>query len=171
MTVSLSAKKIEKGLEDLTEKMSQFSWKMLETIPPLVCEQISDTLFSKDWHEKELNPEWNDELEDYRLVYYRPILFFSYEGKVCQKGWVGNTPVDAKETDGKDHQNYHKSYKKPCLKIKQITSTHSSNEQASLDTVGFVELAPQQTPVNAIVDQASPDVCPASYHFGLRKYD
>ena len=81
--------------EDLTAKMSELSWKMLNTIPPLVSAEITDSPLSSSWHDKEMKPLWDDKLEDpnYNLVYYRPILFFSYEGKVAQKGWVGNKPL------------------------------------------------------------------------------
>lgn len=149
--------------------MSQFSWKMLETVPPMVSETISDTRFSKDWHEKELSPEWNEELVDYSLVYYRPVLFFSYEGKVSQKGWVGNIPVDSKNDKATADECCNRSYKKPCLKVKQITSMHSASEQASFDsnpTNEFVQLAKPTTPVQERVEQISPD----SLLFGLRKY-
>jgi len=46
--------------------------------------------YYKEWHEKELAPTWNKDLLAYDLVYYRPILFMSSEGKVARKGWVGN---------------------------------------------------------------------------------
>ncbi len=158
-------------MEDLTEKMYQFSQKMLETVPPLVSETISDTLFCKDWHEKELSPEWNEELEDYRLVYYRPIVFFSYEGKVSQKGWVGNTPLDIKNdqvTAGKDHECYYKSYKKPCLKVKQV----SMSEQAALDSIpiaGPVQVTKEKA---SRMNQTPPDTSvDCSYFIGLKKYN
>lgn len=77
-------------LKSLLDQMSQLACRLLETVPPLVSTAISDVPFCKDWHEQELEPVWKQDLVDYDLVYYRPILFFDYTGKVCQKGWVGN---------------------------------------------------------------------------------
>lgn len=162
MTISLSETAVEKELEELIDKMSQFSWKMLETIPPLVSETVSDALFHKDWHEKELSPEWNEELKDYSLVYYRPVLFFSYEGKVSQKGWVGNAPVDS-EKGKAAAECYFKTYKKPCLKIKQIVS---SDEQASFDSSPRVKLKEPTRLVTSETDHVSSD----NFFIGLKKY-
>ena len=69
---------------------------MLSNVPPMISATISDTPFCKEWHDKEIEPDWNKRLleSDYDLVYYRPTLFFSYEGKVTQKAWVGNKAVD-----------------------------------------------------------------------------
>jgi len=37
-----------------------------------------------------MKPTWDNDLANYDLVYYRPVLFLGQEGKVTQKGWVGN---------------------------------------------------------------------------------
>lgn len=128
---------------------------MLSTVPPLVSADISDAPFSKEWHDREMEPDWNDRLlePDYDLVYYRPILFFSYNGKVTQKGWVGNKAIDYGESDEKGSaaamvsseddlkdvcaqdakarsserqersKRVYKSYKKPILKIAEVGSS------------------------------------------------
>lgn len=87
--------KLPEDLKDLMDKMSQLSWRLMETVPPLVSETIHDISFCKDWHAKEGNPEWNKDLAEYRLVYYRPILFFSYEGKVSKKDGLAMKGVGA----------------------------------------------------------------------------
>lgn len=91
--------------QELTDKMSHLSWKMLSTVPPMVSTAISDAPFFKEWHDKEIEPDWNESLlePDYNLVYYRPILFFSYEGKVTQKGWVGNCALEDGERDKNEY--------------------------------------------------------------------
>ena len=68
---------------------SSLSWNLLTTVPPLVCAQ-PNTTYCRECHQKEMLPVWNDKLDEYDLVYYRPTLFLSYEGKVARKGWVGN---------------------------------------------------------------------------------
>ena len=92
--------------QGLTNKMAHLSWKMLSIVPPMVSTDISDAPFDKEWHDKEIEPDWNESLlePDYNLVYYRPILFFSYEGKVTQKGWVGNHALEENEEDMKEYK-------------------------------------------------------------------
>lgn len=161
--LAVFGKQIEKGLEELTEKMSQLSWQILETVPPLVSETISDAAFCKEWHEKELSPVWNKELKDYTLVYYRPVLFFSYEGKVSQKGWVGNTVTEEGTTAEEGH---HRAYKKPRLKVKEIAS--SCSELAESDSTP--QSAKEKTRCASINTEFSPEVASNSCLFGLRKY-
>ena len=79
----------ENDLKEFTTKVSQISWNLLTAIPPLVS-AVPDVTFHKEWHEKEMRPIWDNDLENYELVYYRPVLFMGHEGKVAQKGWVGN---------------------------------------------------------------------------------
>lgn len=79
----------ENDLKGFTTKVSQISWNLLTTIPPLVS-AVPNISFYKEWHEKEMRPIWDNDLENYELVYYRPVLFMGHEGKVAQKGWVGN---------------------------------------------------------------------------------
>jgi len=91
-------------LKQLTAKMSELSWRMLHTVPPVVSTTITDSPFSSEWHDKEMKPLWNNSLQEphYELVYYRPILFYSYEGKVMQKGWVGNKKLFEDMAEGKN---------------------------------------------------------------------
>lgn len=185
--------KLPEDLKDLMDKMSQLSWRLMETVPPLVSETIHDISFCKDWHAKEGNPEWNKDLAEYRLVYYRPILFFSYEGKVSKKGWVGNEKsgsaqcavsscnvldMDARATlDKVEVKSMPISYKKPCLKIQGATS-FPSREQSLCAKPGtstdFVIIPKKQTattphyhgsPSKETSDDSS------GYVFGLRKYN
>ncbi len=70
-------------------KSTQLLWNLITTIPPLISCTPSSAYF-REWHEKELSPTWNNDLINYELVYYRPILFTSCDGKVARKGFVGN---------------------------------------------------------------------------------
>ena len=94
-------------VESFTTKSAQLSWDLLTTIPPLLSLTPPSSYF-KQWHEKELAPTWNKELTSYELVYYRPVLFMSCEGKVARKGWVGNqgalTVTDTQT--GEDKRNF-----------------------------------------------------------------
>ena len=160
---------IEKKVEDITKKMSEFSWKILETVPPMVSTTVSDTLFCKDWHEKEMSPEWNEELENYDLEYYRPVLFFSYEGKVSQKGWVGNTPASVDSVTAKEFCL--KSYKKPCLKVKQMASLGSASEQSKFDPDPSTSDVPgTKETYDKSANQTDQDTPSSGYLIGLRKY-
>lgn len=159
--------------------MSQFSWKLLETVPPLVSETIPDVSFCKEWHAKELDPEWNDKLTQYKLVYYRPILFFSYEGKVSQKGWVGNTEIlDSEKEDGSDTPSNdklkcvefrHTSYKKPRLKLQ---GTASSTEQACVSSHSnfFQPMKNESTVLKTTHQHAGVKKKSDALYFGLRNY-
>lgn len=150
-------------LKEFGEKVQQLSWKLLETVPPLVSETIIDTSFCKDWHEKELKPKWNEHLRDYSLVYYRPILFFSYDGKVAKKGWIGNTSVRHKKLDSHVGDEGRISYKKPLLKA---TTVYGGGEQAdpTTESVG-------QTPMEDFKQlhlQPKLKSYPSDYSFGLK---
>ena len=79
----------ENELKRFTTKVSQLSWNLLTAVPPLVS-AVPDVEYRKRWHEKEMKPMWDNDLANYDLVYYRPVLFLGQEGKVTQKGWVGN---------------------------------------------------------------------------------
>lgn len=166
------------GLKELLEEMSRLSWQLLEMVPPLVSETICDAPFCKEWHAKEVEPEWNEDLADYRLVYYRPILFFSYEGKVSQKGWVGNTArtIGAKlaPRDGSagasDGDVKFKQYRKPRLKVYYVADELALNEPSTA-----INNLPEQehtgaTPVNDLPEQEPPDDDDdtAGHYFGLR---
>ena len=131
-------------IKEVSDKMSNLSWKFLTMVPPLISQTISDAPFCKEWHEKEIKPEWNENLVDYQLVYYRPILFFSYQGKVAKKSWVGNTVYenDNGEIVYKDTKvgkkgktaavskktflrKHFKSYKKPVFKTHEAVGASS----------------------------------------------
>lgn len=139
--------------------MSQLSCKLLEMVPPLVSETITDTAFSKDWHAKEVEPEWNEGLEDYELTYYRPILFYSYEGKVSQKGWVGNTDLKAAAT-----YSDKSIYKKPHLKVQKLPC--STEQEYAANFVHVEENQSNRTCKDVDKDEEKED----SYYFGLKKY-
>lgn len=89
-------------LSQFTQKASDLSQSLLTTVPPLVCDQ-PETSFCKECHEKEMKPLWDDSLGSYNLEYYRPTLFFSYEGRVARKGWVGNRPKAVTSTQADGH--------------------------------------------------------------------
>lgn len=163
-----------KEFEKFVETVSQFSYKLLLTVPPLVSETIHGVPFCKDWHEKELSPEWNKDLIDYHLVYYRPILFFSYEAKVSQKGWVGNKALLGQESNkcdalvckttevkSKDIKHGHTSYKKPNLRVYTSPDTASSIQQS--DHAAGLDEVPE-------VSEQPPESFPTEYCFGLKKY-
>ena len=170
------------GLKDLLDEMSQLSWKLLEMVPPLVSETIYDTPFCKEWHAKEVEPEWKEDLVDYRLVYYRPILFFSYEGKVSQKGWVGNatrsirgnvTPQQATAKADNDDGNHDgdvkfKQYRKPRLKVQHVAEHVTADELAPDEQTHFT--VPDATAMSEQEDYKEPssDDDTNSCYFGLR---
>ena len=155
---------------------------MLETVPPLVTETIADTPFCKDWHEKELHPEWREELADYSLVYYRPILFFSYEGKVAQKGWVGNTPASSNSSEDKSGASVsasasspskvtggNLSYKRPHLRVRASPrEVLEASEQTCYQTAGASITT--LTPDVQLTDRESVNNYSSDYSFGLKKY-
>ena len=134
-------------LKRFTTKVSQLSWNLLTAVPPLVS-AVPDVEFRKGWHEKELKPLWDNDLTLYDLVYYRPVLFLGQEGKVTQKGWVGNKrsvsdnkgsiPMQQKVTGRKTRRPYiHSSLRAPCG-VTQANPTagdasfpHSSQHAAS----------------------------------------
>ena len=98
----------ESEFKTFTGSVSHLAWNFLTTVPPLVCGQ-PDTTFCRECHQKEMKPLWKEEITDYKLVYYRPVLYRSYEGKVASKGLVGNTCItterestDVQKVQGKD---------------------------------------------------------------------
>ena len=78
-------KSAEVELEKFTKTVAQLSWDLLTTVPPLVCAWPSRYSSRKVTKEN-----WNKSLPDFELVYFRPVLFSSYEGRVAKKGWVTN---------------------------------------------------------------------------------
>ena len=75
-----------------------------------------------------MDPEWNGSLSDYKLVYYRPILFFSYEGKVSQKGWVGNRKLMDHETSNGSNDitvNKERKNKRDCHEVEDMDKVTS----------------------------------------------
>lgn len=107
-----------------TSKSAQLSWNLLTTIPPLLSLTPSSAYF-REWHEKELPPTWNKDLVHYDLVYYRPILFMSCEGKVARKGWVGN-----KDSSPTTYQSQTKHCSKEPLKTDKITAISSFRHES-----------------------------------------
>lgn len=83
---SLSA--AEEELKKFTNKVAEMSWDLLTTVPPLVSSQPSK--YSRIYHQKE---NWDSEHGDENMVYFRPVLFSSYEGRVTKKGWVTNRAI------------------------------------------------------------------------------
>ena len=107
--------------QTFTKKAAKLSWDLLTTIPPLVSAEPRSN-FYREWHEKELPPTWNKDLADYELVYYRPILFMSCEGKATRKGWVGNREISSTQsstlsmTDSTSDGKHVNQTSKPVLK-------------------------------------------------------
>lgn len=85
----------ESELSKFTRKAARLSWDLLCTVPPLVCTQPQQ--YSRARHHREMAPLWNKSLRHFELVYYRPVLFLSYEGRVAQRAWVGNREPGAAE--------------------------------------------------------------------------
>lgn len=173
--MSISNTTLPEEFKDLLDEMSLFSWKLLQMVPPLVSETIPDTPFRKEWHAKEEEPEWNEDIVDYQLVYYRPILFFSYKGKVSQKGWVGNVErMDDLEkcSDGSGDRvklkHGHTSYKKPRLKVQGSGDTVVASEQASSGSVPNVPVVMKQLKQYSEKEELSKKDT-GNYYFGLRK--
>ena len=84
----------EEELKIFTSKVAEMSWGLLTTVPPLVSSQPSR--YSRYYHHKE---NWDTEQGDKQMVYFRPVLFSSYEGRVAQKGWVSNQTMQMKDSD------------------------------------------------------------------------
>ena len=137
----------EDELKRFTTKVSQLSWNLLTAVPPLVS-AVPDVEFCKAWHEKEMKPLWDNDLANYDLVYYRPVLFLGQEGKVTQKGWVGNKrsvndnkrsiPMQQKVMGRKTRCSYKHSWlRAPCgvtqanPKAGDASFPHSSQHAAS----------------------------------------
>ena len=76
------------AIEQFAASAAELSWNLLTTAPPLVvsCPAIA---FCRECHEKEPPPLWSEGARDKSVVYYRPVLYHSCEGKVARPGWVG----------------------------------------------------------------------------------
>lgn len=83
--------------EQFTTLATELSWNLLTTAPPLVA-ACPDTRFCNECHEKEPPPLWDDRAKDQSVIYYRPVLYHSCEGKVARPGWV-RTPNLAKNRE------------------------------------------------------------------------
>lgn len=163
-------------LNDLLDEMSKFSWKLLEMVPPLVSQTIHNIPFCKDWHAKEAEPEWNEDLKGYKLMYYRPILFSSYEGKVSQKGWVGNRggndlkQLCAESAVAENAENIkpdYTLYKKPRLKVRGSGNV-IPNESSSVVSDKPLTESPHKE-LRSGWNEETPENDTSSYYFGLRK--
>ena len=83
---TLTAAEVE--LEEFTKRVAELSWELLTTVPPLVCTQPS-----KYRHSQHQKAGWDGSRGDGNMIYFRPVLFSSYEGRVAKKGWVTNRPI------------------------------------------------------------------------------
>lgn len=171
--------------KDLLDEMSKLSWKLLEMVPPLVSETIYDTPFCKEWHAKEVEPEWNKNLKDYKLVYYRPILFFSYQGKVSQKGWAGNQMVSdkrdeleqvhtvsaasaAEHAEGIKPKPGYTLYKKPQLRVQgSVNIPDEGGSTSFVPDEPVMENLPKECESGGSEEMSENST--SSYYFGLRK--
>lgn len=90
-------------IDQFTQTASKLSWDILTTVPPMISAEPCADTYHSEWHEKEGEPTWNKNLSRYELVYHRPILFWSCEGTVARKGWVGNKMVLSSSTGREEH--------------------------------------------------------------------
>ena len=79
----------EEELEKFTKNVAELSWGLLTTVPPLISSQPSR--YARSRHIKE---NWDAAQSDDGMTYLRPVLYYSYEGRVAEKGWVTNQPTD-----------------------------------------------------------------------------
>ena len=86
------------NFDEFLQKAIKLSLKMVTMQPPMIVDTTEET-FDKRVHEKACDL-WNRELKEAPIYYLRPVLYFSYEGEVKQKGEVGNiTPPDRKDEE------------------------------------------------------------------------
>lgn len=84
----------------LIEESVKIVWDMVTLNPPAIS--TLPRAFNEDWHEKHVT-QWEEGRESYRLVYYNPVLFFSFSMDVAHKAEVGNKPLGSasSNSDGK----------------------------------------------------------------------
>ena len=121
----------ESEFRKFTGSISELAWNFLTTVPPLVCAQ-PDTTFCKECHQKEMKPLWKEKIPDYKLVYYRPVLYLSYEGKVAHKGLVGNVATIHESTNmqGKDDTHSQDVKQKQDHRTTSPCQLHVAGEEA-----------------------------------------
>ena len=74
-------------LDEYISTAIKLAWNMVTTQPPMVIDTPPD--FSEEVHERQYT-QWDEKLESYNLSYMRPVLFYSCNGELALKGWVGN---------------------------------------------------------------------------------
>lgn len=132
----------ENEMSKFVSSACHLSWNLLTTVPPLVCAQ-PNTAFCKECHQKELTPLWNNEIESYELVYYRPVLFLNYDGKVAREGWVGNKRCNSPSATAskKDDDDQTKDAQHPVQTDDKDTRRVTHSEQPTA-----IAIAPKQLP-------------------------
>jgi len=74
-------------LDEYISTAVQLAWDMVTTQPPVVID--TPPHFSEEIHERQYT-QWDEDLMNYDLSYMRPVLYYSCNGKLALKGWVGN---------------------------------------------------------------------------------
>ena len=77
----------------------KLAWELVSAWPPIIAAQPLE--FREDWQDREYQ-FWTKSDVKSHLLYTRPVLFHSYEGRVGVKGWVGN------KADGLGRQSLNK---------------------------------------------------------------
>ena len=79
---------MESSHEDHLMKIIELTWKLVTRPNPLIVCQPNQ--FDPRIHDPEVE-YWDEHVNDFPLIYIRPVLYRSYVGVLAQKGWVANT--------------------------------------------------------------------------------
>ena len=79
----------------LIEESVKIVWDMVTLNPPAISCLPQE--FDEDLHDKHAT-QWEDSRGTNTLVYYNPVLFFSFNLDVAHKGEVGNMPPGSAST-------------------------------------------------------------------------
>ena len=73
--------------KEALEDLSRITLSMVTQVPPMICSE--PIKFNEKFHAIK-ESKWQDNISDYELVYYRPVLFYGIHGAVAAQGQVGN---------------------------------------------------------------------------------
>ena len=95
----LTEKVKDKGIslpKNFVSNAAKITWEMVTLIPPALS--CTPWKYNKYLHEQR-NSYWKVKDEPFKLVYYRPVLFFGNDGHVGLLGQVGNKECDDSNFD------------------------------------------------------------------------
>lgn len=88
--------------KEALKQLSQIALSMVTQVPPMICSE--PIKFNEKFHAIK-ESKWQDNISDYELVYYRPVLFYGIHGAVAAQGQVGNRACPDSSSE-KSQNNY-----------------------------------------------------------------